>query len=137
MNPYAIVGSGVVTPEAAALRARLSAWHDAMVAHERRLRTGLTTDRCDEECPHVEARTLWAEAVVTFGTGADELAFLRSRGAVASADAERIAPATTCSKPAATVERATGAALSATAKRPKSSIGSSRPSRTPTAELQP
>ena len=79
MNPYVMLGSGLGTNEAAALSARLSAWHDAMVAHERRLRTGRTDDRCDDECPHAEARALWSEAVATFGPRAQELAFLRSR----------------------------------------------------------
>jgi hypothetical protein len=81
MNPYAIVGSGSGT--AAALRARLVAWHDAMVAHERRLRSGQTTNACDDECPHVEARTLWAEVSAMLGEQASELAFLRSRAHVA------------------------------------------------------
>ena len=46
MNPYAIVGSGIETADAASLRARLMAWHDSMVAHERRLRSGNTTSTC-------------------------------------------------------------------------------------------
>jgi hypothetical protein len=79
MNLYAMLGSGLGTDEAASLGARLSAWHDAMVAHERRLRTGSTNDRCDDECPHAEARALWSEAVATFGSRASELTFLRSR----------------------------------------------------------
>ena len=79
MNPYTILGSGLGTHEATALSARLSAWHDAMVAHERRLRAGATSDACDDECPHAEARALWPEAVSTFGARAHELAFLRSR----------------------------------------------------------
>jgi hypothetical protein len=79
MNPYVMLGSGFGTNEATALSARLSAWHDAMVAHERRLRTARTGDSCDDECPHAEARALWSEAVVTFGPRADELTFLRSR----------------------------------------------------------
>lgn len=79
MNPYAMIGSGVGTTEAADLRARLTAWHDAMVAHERRLRAGTTTDRCDDECPHAEARLLWSEAQVMFGPLVQELTFLRSR----------------------------------------------------------
>jgi hypothetical protein len=79
MNPYVILGSGFGTNEATALSTRLSAWHDAMVAHERRLRTGRTGDRCDDECPHAEARALWSEAVATFGPRAQELTFLRSR----------------------------------------------------------
>jgi hypothetical protein len=79
MNPYGIVGSGIGTPEAASLRARLMAWHDAMVAHERRLRSGQTTDSCDDECPHVEAHALWAEVSAILGPRASELTFLRSR----------------------------------------------------------
>src|SRR5687767_14394400 len=79
MNPYVMLGSGFGTNEATALSARLSAWHDAMVAHERRLRTGRTGDSCDDECPHAEARALWSEAVATFGPRANELTFLRSR----------------------------------------------------------
>ena len=79
MNPYTILSSGLGTHEATDLSARLSAWHDAMVAHERRLRAGTTSDACDDECPHAEARALWAEAVATFGARAQELTFLRSR----------------------------------------------------------
>ena len=79
MNPYAIVGSGSGTAETASLQTRLVAWHDAMVAHERRLRSGHTTDVCDEDCPHVEARTLWAEVSAMLGARANELTFLRSR----------------------------------------------------------
>jgi hypothetical protein len=79
MNPYVMLGSGIGTSEAASLSARLAAWHDAMVAHERRLRTGRTGSACGDECPHVEARTLWAEALAIFGTRASELTFLRSR----------------------------------------------------------
>ena len=37
MSPYVVLGSSVGTAEAAALCVRLTAWHDAMVAHERRL----------------------------------------------------------------------------------------------------
>ena len=76
MNPYALLGRSIGSKEAESLSARLSAWHDAMVAHERGLRAG---DVCDEECPHVEASALWAAAVETFGPRADELTFLRSR----------------------------------------------------------
>jgi hypothetical protein len=90
MNPYGIVGSGIGTTEAAALRARLMAWHDAMVAHERRLRSGQTSDVCDDDCPHVEARTLWTETVAMLGPRANELAFLRSRALGASASSERL-----------------------------------------------
>jgi hypothetical protein len=79
MNPYLMLGSGFGTHEAASLSARLSSWHDAMVAHERRLRTGSSNDVCNDECPHAEARTLWSEALATFGSRARELTFLRSR----------------------------------------------------------
>jgi hypothetical protein len=85
MNPYGIVSTGNGTPDTASLRARLMAWHDAMVAHERRLRSGHSADVCDDECPHVEARTLWAEAVATLGPRANELTFLRSRALGSSA----------------------------------------------------
>lgn len=79
MNPYAMLGSGVATAEAASLRTRLTAWHDAMVAHERRLRAGNADDRCDDECAHAEARILWSEAQGMFGPRAHDLTFLRSR----------------------------------------------------------
>lgn len=79
MNLYLILGSRLGTNEAQSLSARLSTWHDAMVAHERRLRTGRTSDVCDDECPHAEARALWSEALPIFGLRADELTFLRSR----------------------------------------------------------
>jgi len=79
MNLYAMLSSGLDTNETVALSARLSAWHDMMVAHERRLRAGTASDVCDDECPHAEARELWSEAVATFGARAEELTFLRSR----------------------------------------------------------
>ena len=88
MNPYGMLSSGIGTVEATSLSARLKAWHDAMVAHERRLRSGRAHDVCDDECPHVEARALWAEAVEMFGGRANDLAFLRSR-AVADAALHR------------------------------------------------
>jgi hypothetical protein len=79
MNPYVMLGSGFGTNEATLLSARLSRWHDDMVAHERRLRTGRSSDACDDECPHAEARALWSEAVAILGSRAHELTFLRSR----------------------------------------------------------
>jgi hypothetical protein len=90
MNPYAIADLASGTADAASLRARLVAWHDAMVAHERRLRSEPATDRCGDECPHVEANELWAEASALLGARARELTFLRSRArsAAAAADAE-------------------------------------------------
>jgi hypothetical protein len=79
MSPYESLGSSDGTAEAASLSVRLTAWHDAMVAHERRLRTGRTIDACDDECPHIEAGALWTEALATLGPRASELTFLRSR----------------------------------------------------------
>lgn len=79
MNPYVVIGSSVGTVEALTLSERLAAWHDSMVAHERRLRTRAAADACHEECPHAEARSLWSDAVAIFGARASELAFLRSR----------------------------------------------------------
>jgi hypothetical protein len=78
MNMYTMVGSGLGTAAATALSTRLAAWHDAMVAHERKIRAGRPDAVCDEECPHSEARTLWIEALEVFGDRAQELAFLRS-----------------------------------------------------------
>ena len=66
-------------------------WHDAMVAHERQLRAARTGDVCDDECPHVEARTLWAEAVAAFGERAYELPFLRSRATSVTSPAMKTA----------------------------------------------
>ena len=80
MNPYAMLASHIGTPEAASLSARLTAWHDAMVAHLRRLRAIAADALCDDECPHVQARSLWPEAVAIFGASADRLSFLRSHG---------------------------------------------------------
>lgn len=83
MNPYAIAGLASGTADAASLRARLVAWHDAMVAHERRLRSEPETARCGDECPHAEANELWAEASALLGARAVELTFLRSRARIA------------------------------------------------------
>lgn len=79
MNVYRSLGYAVGTPEALELAERLSAWHDAMVAHERLARAA-GDSRCDDECPHADARPLWHDALQTFGADARQLAFLRSRG---------------------------------------------------------
>ena len=92
MNLYAMVGAGIGSPKAAALRTRLIAWHDAMVAHERKIRAGRTERACDEECPHAEARPLWREAVETFGEGARGLTFLRRRATEAAKISRRLVP---------------------------------------------
>jgi hypothetical protein len=81
MNPYVTIAFSIGTMAAAILGARLAAWHDAMVAHERRLATAGPGDGCGEACPHTEAPGLWLEAVTTFGARASELTFLRSRAA--------------------------------------------------------
>ena len=138
MNPYVMLGSGTGTSESASLAARLAAWHDAMVAHERRLRTGRTADTCNDECPHVEARTLWAEALATFGPRANELTFLRSRAIGASGQSEELIPPTeTVSEAADIVQPPSRTLRWATAQRSKSVIGSSEQSRPSTAEFRP
>lgn len=81
MNLYTIVSSGVGSAEAAALSRRLSAWHDAMVAHERKIRFGRTDEICDEECPHADAQAL---AAATFGPRAQDLTLLRTHALAGS-----------------------------------------------------
>ena len=83
MNPYMLIGSTVGTAEATSLAQRLAAWHDAMVAHERRLRGSALSAVCKEDCAHSDAQSLWAEALVAFGERAHELSFLRSRALAA------------------------------------------------------
>jgi len=133
MSLYTMVGSGNATLEAAALRVRLASWHDAMVAHERKIRAGRTENTCDEECPHAEARTLWAEAQDVFGDHARELAFLRSRAAVASEPSEElIAPADFISEAADGRRRPTGSDQKAAGRRSQPYAHSSERSRTAT-----
>jgi hypothetical protein len=135
MNLYSMVGSGNGTPEASALSARLAAWHDAMVAHERKIRAG-REEVCDEECPHAEARTLWVEALEVFGDRARELTFLRSRAAVASRPSEElVASADVMSEAADRGRRSNGPGHEAVARRSKLFVGSSERSRTATAEV--
>ena len=123
MSPYAILGSSVGTAEAAALCVRLTAWHDAMVAHERRLRAGRIADVCDDECPHVEARTLWTAALLTLGPRACELTFLRSRAnGVSPSRQEVISPATVVSMAA---DGASRMSRTRSVERPRSVVNSS------------
>lgn len=84
MNIYRMIGNTFGTPDAIELADRLSAWHDAMVAHERLARIKRS---CSEDCPHVDAPVLWREATELFGERAGELAFLRSRAADGSVHA--------------------------------------------------
>ena len=92
MNLYTFVASRVGSPEAQALSLRLAAWHDAMVAHDRRLSNGGTGSVCDDDCPHEEARLLWAEALAVFGDGAAECEFLRSHGEAGASPATLVPP---------------------------------------------
>ncbi len=75
MNPYALIGATLGVAGTEPLLRRIADWHDAMVAHERAARYA----PCDDECPHAEARQLWAEASAMFGRDARHLSFLRSR----------------------------------------------------------
>jgi len=95
MNPYMLIGSGLGTSEAVALSQRLAAWHDAMVAHERRLCAGRINNACDEDCAHAKARALWGEAVTTLGERARQLSFLRSRAMRTDPFTDGVVPATT------------------------------------------
>ena len=136
MNPYSMLGSGNGTPGAAALSARLASWHDAMVAHERKIRAGRTEAVCDEECPHAEARTLWVEALEIFGDRAQELTFLRSRASVAVEPSEELIPsADVLSEAADRGRRSHGSGHKAIARGSNVFVGSSERSRTATAEL--
>lgn len=79
MNVYRRLGDQIGTIEARELAQQLVDWHDAMVKHARVVGPRRTT-RCDEECPHDEAATLWMAARAAFGHRARELAFLRAHG---------------------------------------------------------
>ena len=79
MNLYTLIGSQIGSLEATALSERLAAWHDAMVAHERRRRSSRAPSDCHDDCPHAEASLLWPEAVATFAERANDLSFLRSQ----------------------------------------------------------
>jgi hypothetical protein len=136
MNPYSMPGSGNETSGASSLSARLAAWHDAMVAHERRLRAGRGGDACDEECSHAEARALWAEALEAFGERAHGLTFLRSRALGASERSEEfIAPMDVVSEAADNARRPSDAAHRVSVRRPKLFDRSFKRSRTASAEL--
>jgi hypothetical protein len=78
MNIYTSIASRIGSSEAQALAARVAAWHDDMVAHERG--RGSRFDKCTDDCPHEMARYLWTEAVHVFGDGAPACEFLRFHG---------------------------------------------------------
>jgi len=75
MNPYALIGATLGIAGTEPLLRRLAEWHDAMVAHER----AALYEPCDDECPHAQARQLWAAATAMLGRDARQLSFLRSR----------------------------------------------------------
>ena len=135
MNPYAIVGSGIGTPEAASLHARLMAWHDAMVAHERRLRSRQTTDACEDHCPHVEACGLWVEVSAILGPRASELTFLRSRALSASPSHHLVESAKPVSGEADSDHRSSETHGPSVPRQSESLIDSPAPSRMATADL--
>ena len=136
MNMYTLVGSALGTAEATALSARLAAWHDAMVAHDRKIRVGRTDAVCDEECPHAEARALWIKALEVFGDRAQELTFLRSRAtAAAGPDEEVVVSADVLSEAADRGPRSNGSGHTVATRRAKLFADSFDGSRTTTAEL--
>ena len=135
MNPYAIVSSGIGSAEAESLRARLVAWHDTMVTHERRLRSGQTAAACDDECPHVEARTLWAEVSAMLGPRANELTFLRSRALDAPASSDHVkVPVKTVLRQAETAPHSRAASV-ASRRQSSTFADSAEPSQMARAEL--
>ena len=79
MNTYLMIGEHIGTAEARDLAQQLRGWHDAMVSHLRAAARQAAT--CGDDCPHGEARSLWAVARNVFGTHADGLEFLRRHGA--------------------------------------------------------
>ena len=136
MNVYTMVGSGLGTAEATALSARLATWHDAMVAHERKIRAGQADAACDEECPHADARTLWIEALEIFAERAQELTFLRSRATAASEPSEELAASSDVRSAAVYGgRRSTDSGHQAVARQSKLFLDSSEQPRTATAEL--
>jgi hypothetical protein len=79
VNLYQSLGNAVGTPEALELAHRLAVWHDAMVVHQRRAGASRST-RCEPDCPHVDAESLWLEALDIYGERAHGLGFLRTHG---------------------------------------------------------
>jgi hypothetical protein len=80
LDVYRRVAHRVGSNESLALAQELSAWHDAMVSHQRTLtRLGLSADACGQldECAHGLARELWRQAREVLGEHANDLTFLR------------------------------------------------------------
>jgi len=121
---------------AESLRARLMAWHDTMVGHERRLRSSQTADACDDECPHVEARTLWAEVSAVLGPRANELTFLRSRALDAPASSDHVkVPVKTVLRQAETAPHSRAASVASARRQSSTFADSAEPSQMARAEL--
>jgi hypothetical protein len=130
MNVYMMAGAGVGTVEATELSARLASWHDAMVAHDRKIRVEGADAACDEECPHDDARALWSEALEILGERAHELTFLRSRAEAASG--QPVAASGVGADSAHRSRRSTGSVRRAVARRPKPVVDASeRPGAVP------
>ena len=87
MTLYRSLGNAIGTAEALDLAHRLAAWHDAMVVHRRRGGI-LGGANCDADCPHIEAQSLWLEALDTYGERAQELRFLKTHGGFTIPSAE-------------------------------------------------
>jgi hypothetical protein len=79
MNPYRSLATSIGTVAALQLAQRLAIWHDAMVMHGRGA-SAAAGARCEPGCPHIEAQSLWQEALEIYGDGARELRFLRMHG---------------------------------------------------------
>ena len=135
MNLYSMVGTGNGTPEAAALSDRLVTWHDAMVAHERKVRARRADELCDEDCPHAQARGLWFEALEVFGDRAQELTFLRSRALGSEPSPKFVASRNVEAKAGDRDHRSTGSGHEAASRRAELPVGSSEQFRTSKAEL--
>lgn len=78
MNVYRTLGDSIATIEARDLAEQLVQWHDAMVNHLRAV--NIRGVRCEEGCPHEQARGFWVQALAMFGTDAAKLGFLRTYG---------------------------------------------------------
>jgi hypothetical protein len=78
VNMYRILGDLAATTEARDLAEQLVAWHDSMVKHLRVIDRRGTA--CGDDCPHVQAQALWAEASEVFGRDAGRLVFLQAHG---------------------------------------------------------
>lgn len=135
MNLYSMVGTGNGTPEAAALSDRLVTWHDAMVAHERKVRARRADELCDEDCPHAQARALWFEALEVFGNRAQELTFLRSRALGSEPSQKLVASGNVEAGAGDRDRRSTGSGHEADARRPELFVGRAERLRTTAAEL--